>query len=77
MRMDTRNPWQIYEELSSDDEERVYKAVRARRMAPRAQSRLIMNDIEVNDLADLLEVLEQERKQRRLGHVLVTFLPKR
>ncbi len=55
--MDDRDPWRIYEELSSDDKERVYKAVRARRMAPRAQSHR-MNDTEVNELADLLEVLE-------------------
>lgn len=34
-----------------------------------------MNDTEMNELADLFEVLEHERKQHRLGHVLVKFLP--
>lgn len=72
--MGDRDPWQIYEELSSDDKKRVYKAVWAHRMAPQAQSHR-MNDTEVNELADLLGVLEQERKQRRLGHVLVKSLP--
>ncbi len=74
--MDDRDPWRVNEELSLDDKERVYKAVRARRMAPRVQSHR-MNDTEVIELADLLEVLEQDRKQRRLGHVLVNFLPQR
>lgn len=72
--MDDRDPWQIYEELSSDDKEQVYKAVRAHRMAPPAQSHR-MNEAEAKEIADLLEVLEQERKQRRLGRVLLKFLP--
>lgn len=73
--MTDRDPWQAFADLSAEEQERVYRSVRDRRMGSRAQTRA-MSDAEIRDLADLLELIEQQRARRRLGNVLKTFLPR-